>query len=54
MSGDGVEIVEAEDGVASGPELPTAGISSTVEGDTDSAANESPWGRFVLNASDDV
>ena len=48
MSGDGVEIVEAADGVASGPELPTAGISSTVEGDTDSAANKSPWGRFLF------
>ena len=48
MSGDGVEVVEAADGVASGPELPTAGISSTVEGDTDSAANEFPWGRFLF------
>ena len=48
MSGAGVEVVQAADGVASGPELPTAGISSTVEGDTDSAANESPWGRFLF------
>ena len=37
ISGDGVEVVQAADGVAS--ELPTAG-------NVDSAANESPWGRF--------
>ena len=39
MSGDGVEVVQAADGVAS--ELPTAG-------NVDSAANESPWGRFLF------
>ena len=48
ISGDGVEVVQAADGVASGPELPTAGILSNVEGNTDSAANESPWGRFLF------
>ena len=37
ISGDGVEVVQAADGAAS--ELPTAG-------NVDSAANESPWGRF--------
>ena len=37
ISGDGVEVVQAADGVAS--ELPTAG-------NVDSAANKSPWGRF--------
>ena len=39
ISGDGVEVVQAADGVAS--ELPTAG-------NVDSAANESPWGRFLF------